>query len=119
MPETRENMLNIRYIVQSCLGALVDRLVGLDGIEIVVGNGNGVDANVSNGIIYHVKAFKVFEADWEAHGKKAGPIRNRQMAQYADALIALPAKSGSKGTMNTVDEFLKLKKPVVVLWQDF
>lgn len=28
-----------------------------------------------------------FPADWKANGRAAGPIRNWQMAQYADALV--------------------------------
>ena len=28
-----------------------------------------------------------FAADWDTHGRAAGPIRNAQMADYADALI--------------------------------
>lgn len=38
-----------------------------------------------------------FPADWNKHGRAAGPIRNRQMAGYADGLAAFP---GGKGTAN-------------------
>ena len=31
----------------------------------------------------------VYNADWERHGRAAGPIRNRKMAENADALIAM------------------------------
>ncbi len=30
-----------------------------------------------------------FAADWNKYGKKAGPVRNRKMADYAEALIAV------------------------------
>lgn len=42
-----------------------------------------------------------FPADWDEHGKAAGPIRNKQMADYATHLIAFPSK-GSKGTRNMI-----------------
>ncbi len=38
---------------------------------------------------------KFFKPDWDRHGKAAGPIRNREMAAYADAAVLFP---GGKGT---------------------
>jgi predicted Rossmann-fold nucleotide-binding protein len=39
-------------------------------------------------------------ADWETHGKGAGPIRNKKMADAgADGLIAFP---GGRGTANMI-----------------
>lgn len=55
--------------------------------EVVCGGADGVD-NIGNfwaqaeGILV-----KRFWPDWNKHGKAAGPIRNRAMAEYADALI--------------------------------
>lgn len=37
---------------------------------------------------------KLFPADW-SQGRKAGPIRNKQMAEYADAVVLFP---GGRGT---------------------
>lgn len=42
-----------------------------------------------------------FPADWDQHGKAAGPIRNREMADNADALVAFLAP-WSKGTKDMV-----------------
>lgn len=53
----------------------------------------------------------VFEADWEAHGKAAGPIRNREMAEYADALLLI-WDGESSGSKNMLAEMKKLNKPV-------
>lgn len=44
---------------------------------------------------------KRFPADWEGLGRKAGPIRNGQMAEYADALVAFP---GGHGTANMITQ---------------
>lgn len=56
---------------------------------------------------------KRFPADWDRHGRAAGPIRNCQMAQYADALIAI-WDGKSRGTKNMIDEMNKCGKPVLI-----
>ena len=43
-----------------------------------------------------------FPADWERHGKAAGYIRNREMAQNADALVAF-WDGESRGTKSMID----------------
>jgi hypothetical protein len=52
-----------------------------------------------------------FPADWGKHGKSAGPIRNKQMAECADGLIAF-WDGESKGTKNMID--LATKKGLIV-----
>jgi hypothetical protein len=59
--------------------------------ELITGGAEGVDAIAKERIAEkhtHVD-YKEFEADWEQYGNRAGPIRNKKMAQYADALIAI------------------------------
>lgn len=38
-----------------------------------------------------------YKADWNKHGKAAGPIRNRAMIFSAEALISFPGGSGTRG----------------------
>lgn len=45
--------------------------------------------------------FKLFPADWEKYGKAAGPIRNQQMAEYGNVLLAFDR--GTKGTKNMIE----------------
>jgi hypothetical protein len=47
-----------------------------------------------------------YPADWEHKGKIAGAIRNKQMAENADALIAI-WDGKSKGTKNMIDLALR------------
>lgn len=56
-----------------------------------------------------------FPADWETYGKGAGPIRNGQMADYADGLIAFQW-DGSRGTANMVEQMQNRNKPVYVIY---
>jgi hypothetical protein len=54
-------------------------------------------------------------ADWDQHGKAAGPIRNREMAQAgADLCLAFPLGE-SRGTWNCVNECKKAGIPVKVI----
>jgi hypothetical protein len=70
--------------------------------EVVSGGARGVD---SLGESYANRCnipIKRFPADWDTHGKAAGYLRNREMALYADALIAL-WDGQSKGTKHMID----------------
>lgn len=48
-------------------------------------------------------SIKMFRANWDQHGRAAGPIRNRKMAEHADALIAV-WDGKSRGTKNMIEE---------------
>lgn len=72
-------------------------------IEIVSGGARGAD---SLGERYAKdKGYKltVFRADWDRYGKRAGYLRNVQMAEYADALLAF-WDGKSRGTANMIKE---------------
>ena len=55
---------------------------------------------------------KPFPADWDRHQKAAGRIRNKEMAYYADALVAITY--GTSGTWNMVQQMRILNKPYFV-----
>ncbi|SNR43552.1 Protein of unknown function [Lutibacter agarilyticus] len=72
-----------------------------NNIDIVSGTCRGAD---KLGEQYaKERGYKItrFPADWNKYGKAAGPIRNQQMANYADALIAF-WNGKSKGTNNMI-----------------
>ncbi len=56
--------------------------------EVVSGGARGPDTLAIRWAKEKNKACKIFNADWDRLGKKAGPIRNAEMSVYADALIA-------------------------------
>lgn len=71
-------------------------------IEIVCGMASGAD---TLGMRYaKLKGYKVaeFPADWESHGKSAGPIRNLQMAKYATHCVVF-WDGKSKGSKNMIE----------------
>ena len=56
----------------------------------------------------------VFEADWEAHGRAAGPLRNRKMVADADQLVAIKRTgSANKGTSSAIAEAERASVEVV------
>lgn len=69
--------------------------------EIVSGGARGVDALGEKYAIEHGINCRVFKAQWDTYGKRAGPMRNYEMAKYADALIAV-WDGLSRGTSNMI-----------------
>lgn len=58
-----------------------------DEVEIVSGGAAGADALAERYARSRGLAFRAFPADWRRWGKLAGPIRNRQMADYGSAVV--------------------------------
>lgn len=89
-------------------GAFSDPDFGLisEITEIVTGGASGVDAMGKRWALGLEVPHTEFKADWTAYGNAAGPIRNRQMADYADALIAI-WDGKSRGTKNMIEEATK------------
>lgn len=57
--------------------------------EVVSGCAPGVDLLGSQWAAANNIPWKAFPADWNKHGRQAGPIRNAKMADYAEALICI------------------------------
>lgn len=76
--------------------------------EVVSGGAAGVD---TIGEIF-AKEFnlpiKHFIPKWGKYGWRAGPIRNREMAQYADSAIIF-WDGASRGTANMIEEAVKAR----------
>lgn len=79
--------------------------------EIVSGGASGIDCCgevwAESKDIYVRK----FPADWSKHGKAAGPRRNGQMAEYADALLLI-WDGKSTGSANMRARMKGMGKPV-------
>jgi hypothetical protein len=81
--------------------------------EIVSGGARGVDKDGEYYARCNKLPLKVFLANWDEQGKAAGSIRNKQMAEYADALVAV-WDGHSRGTANMIQQMERLGKPVYV-----
>jgi hypothetical protein len=70
--------------------------------EVVSGAARGVDRLGEQWAKENNVPIKQFFPDWDGLGKKAGHVRNREMGDYADALVAL-WDGESKGTKGMID----------------
>jgi len=71
--------------------------------EVVSGCARGADTLGEAWALGNNVPVKGFPANWNLHGRAAGPIRNKAMAEYADALIAI-WDGQSKGTANMITQ---------------
>ena len=71
-------------------------------IEVISGGAQGADALAKRYAKSRQMSFKEMPAKWEIYGRKAGPVRNAEMAKEANALIAF-WDGKSKGTKSMID----------------
>ena len=83
-----------------------------DGIrpEFISGGCRGVDTLAERFCKLHNYPIKVFNADWATYGKRAGYLRNKQMAEYVaedNGMLIAFWDGESKGTKMMVDLAMK------------
>lgn len=66
---------------------------------VISGGASGADAFGEAWAKSRFIPVRRYPADWNRHGKAAGPIRNREMAAVADILIVFP---GGRGTQDMI-----------------
>ncbi|TCK01348.1 UNVERIFIED_ORG: uncharacterized protein DUF2493 [Anoxybacillus amylolyticus] len=74
----------------------------LSMVEIVSGTARGADQLGERFALEHGCAIKRFPADWTRYGKRAGFVRNEEMAKYADACVCF-WDGKSRGTRHMID----------------
>ena len=83
-----------------------------ESITIISGGANGADSCGEHFAHENNISFKVFPADWHRFGKKAGYLRNLEMAEYAadrrdvygESVMLVAFWDGvSKGTKHMID----------------
>lgn len=88
----------------------------VDISEIIHGGARGTDTCADTFARNHDIPTNRFNAQWDVHGKSAGPIRNRQMLREGkpDLVIAFLA-SDSKGTKDMIKAATEAGVPVKVI----
>jgi len=99
--------------VQDAMLDLLEEIIKkskFDITEIISGTAWGID---SLGELYGEKnqiPIKKIPANWKEHGRKAGHMRNMEMAKLGDALIVVMAENSS-GSENMLSCMKSQKKP--------
>jgi hypothetical protein len=88
------------YDYNEVLNAVVDSNFNIQAV--VSGGAPGVDALGEKYAVAADVPLHIYMANWAEHGRAAGPIRNRKMAENADALIAV-WDGKSRGTKNMIE----------------
>jgi hypothetical protein len=72
------------------------------GDEIVSGGARGADTLGERYAEEQNHPLKIFPAEWDKYGNSAGHIRNREMAKYANILVAF-WDGKSRGTISMIN----------------
>jgi hypothetical protein len=87
----------------------------LDKIYLIVSGGaRGADSLAQLYAKQRGLPIMIFYPDYEKYGKKAPLIRNGQIVEFADKMIAFPIK-GSRGTWHAIKAMQSLEKPYRVI----
>jgi hypothetical protein len=81
--------------------------------ELIHGGAKGADSMAGAWAKKHDIPVTVYPADWNKHGKRAGPLRNEQMLSEGkpDYVLALP---GGRGTSHMVRIAKEAGVPVIL-----
>lgn len=87
----------------------------LDDLDIsfmAMGDAKGADELAKEYAVVKNIPYRVFKADWDLYGKKAGPIRNEEMIKIIEPDLVV-AFRGGKGTEDCVRKAMELSIPVL------
>jgi len=93
---------------------MTQTLNDLDIDEIISGGAKGADTLARNYAIENRIPLKEFKPDWAQYGRGAGIIRNKQIIDSADYILAF-WDGQSKGTQSSINYAKKNDKPIKVI----
>ena len=73
----------------------------LSRVRIITGGAKGADRLAQDWAFSRGHTVVNYHADWDRHGKAAGPIRNEEMAQVGESLVAFHLDN-SPGTADMI-----------------
>lgn len=109
VPRVREKMMELLEEAVEKSGFQID--------TVVSGRCWGIDQLGEEYAAKHGLPVEPYPADWDKFGRRAGHLRNVQMADHADALICIAAE-GSTGSMDMIDIMKEKNKPLFAMILD-
>lgn len=95
-----------RIIRLALFGAVAEAHALLGDLDVIHGGAQGADALAHQVAVNDLLDVEEYPADWDTHGKAAGPIRNQQMLDEGkpDLVLAFVDKplAESRGTADMV-----------------
>lgn len=105
---------NYELLKQKMDKILAARVRNNEEIIIVSGTARGADKLGERYARERGYTIKRFPADWDKNGKRAGYIRNEEMAKYADACVCFWDET-SRGTKHMIDLATRYKLALRVI----
>lgn len=95
----------VAFYIQAQLSELISEGVPKDQILVIAGGATGADSLAVEHCQKHKIRHMVMYADWDTHGRRAGPLRNTAMLDEAITLVGtysvrVLAFPGGAGTTN-------------------
>jgi hypothetical protein len=90
-------------------------LAGLPAVEIIHGGARGADSMADEIARLYGFSVRVFPADWNRYGRRAGFLRNLEMLDQRPNLVIAFQRNASRGTQHTINEARKRGIPVEVV----
>ena len=108
------SITNKVYLYMALIAAIGNGVItAADQVEIISGGAKGVDSLAKEYAIDKDYIYREFLPDYKKYQKAAPLIRNKEMADYGDVLIAV-WDGVSTGTQHIVKYMRQLGKPVFV-----
>ena len=104
-----DNYEEARLYIDQCISNISEQ----NEIIILSGGSRGADTIGERYALENGFEIERYPAEWKSYGKKAGPIRNRKMAEACDLVICF-WDGQSRGTKSMISCAEKLNKAVCV-----
>ena len=94
---------------------LKEKADSLNPSIIISGGASGADYLAERYAKKNNKPIKIYHADWQRHGRAAGPIRNKEIVKNSDHILAF-WDGESRGTLSSINLAKKYDVPCDIIY---